>query len=403
MAEHLDCNALYATLVECAAARAEFIDWEAGCYDYRSVVDDINAWCAVFDAAGLPTATKILIQSSNEKIGICAFMAALLDGHVPVMLAPDTPQLRRQAIADLIKPGLVVLDEQARTANAWRDAQPIVAVTGSGRRSLRLLGSLRRIGTASDRPDDLDSNFGSRQPRCDVRPNDLAYILFTSGTTSAPKGVMVTHRNLFAQLETISRVFSYGKSSAIFNGLFLAHADGLIQGPLLTAINGSRLIRPPAFSLHTLERHLNLIREKRATHFVTVPTIYRFIDRYAQRDDYFEFPEFTALVSVAAKLDNPLWQRLEDRFGRPVYNMYGLTETVTSALYAGPGLGPIGTIGRPIDVDIRLVNCADRRRARRDLAARRVRLARLFRQRGRHCRKVRRPLAENRGHRHPLR
>src|SRR5205823_5356249 len=61
------------------------------------------------------------------------------------------------------------------------------------------------------------------------------------------------------------------------------------------------------------------------------------------------------LISVAAKLDERLWRRLGDRFGRPVYNMYGLTETVASALYAGPGLGPIGTIGKPIDIDVRLV------------------------------------------------
>ena len=196
-----------------------------------------------------------------------------------------------------------------------------------------------------------------RAPRCSSKPDDLAYILFTSGTTSAPKGVMVTHENLFTHLETISRVFGYNSNSRIFNGMVLAHGDGLVQGPLLTLANGCRMVRPEPFSTQTIETFLNMVRARRATHFLTVPAVYALIDRYAEHDDYFAADEFVAMISVAAKLEVKLWNSLEAKFRRPVSNMYGLTETVTGGLYAGPypGMGPVGTIGKPIDIDVRLV------------------------------------------------
>ena len=53
-------------------------------------------------------------------------------------------------------------------------------------------------------------------------------------------------------------------------------------------------------------------------------------------------------------MPDALWRRLETRFGRPVFNQYGLTETVTTALFAGPapGMGGIGTIGKPVDLAV---------------------------------------------------
>jgi long-chain acyl-CoA synthetase len=358
MTERLDSRALHHILEERASARATFIEWAGESYSYRSLVDDVRKCCALFDIRGLAPGGRILILTWNERIAISAFVAALLDGHVPIMLTPETPNSRAKAIAELTKPALVVVDRFSLAGQDWIPPERVIAVSAAPRRSDGILDRLWRAGPANSSFDDLLRTFGGRQPRCNSKPDDLAYVLFTSGTTSAPKGVMVTHRNLFAHLETLSRVFAYNNTSAIFNGMVLAHGDGLVQGPLLALANGCSLIRPPAFLVQTLEQHLNLVRAKRATHFITVPTIYGFIDRYALHDDYFEAEELVALISVSAKLEDQLWRRLEGRFGRPVYNMYGLTETVASALYAGPGtdLGPIGTIGKPIDIDIRLVS-----------------------------------------------
>jgi long-chain acyl-CoA synthetase len=138
--------------------------------------------------------------------------------------------------------------------------------------------------------------------------------------------------------------------------MILAHADGMIQGPIMAALNGCAVIRSGGFQLGQIEAWLNRVRATRASHVITVPTIWAMIDGYSAHDDYFDAPECGALMSVAAKLPEPLWKRLEERFKRPVFNQYGLTETVTSAVYAGPHpeMGAFGTIGKPVDCEARI-------------------------------------------------
>jgi long-chain acyl-CoA synthetase len=262
--------------------------------------------------------------------------------------------VRVRAIAELTTPALIVADESRLADRDWLAPDRVIAIPAPPQTKV---GFFARAKSPADPLAKLVPHASARSPRCDSKPEDLAYVVFTSGTTSAPKGVMITHRNLFVHLDTLSRVFAHDMNSAIFDGLPLSHVDGLVQGPLLVLANGARLVRPPPFAAQALERHLNLVRAKSATHFIGVPTIYRFIDRYALHDDYFEAEEFVGFISSASKLDETLWRRLEQRFGKPVYNMYGLTETVTGGLYAGPGrdLGGFGTIGKPIDMEVRLV------------------------------------------------
>jgi long-chain acyl-CoA synthetase len=327
---------------------------------YDRLARDVRGCCHLFrmralatdthaPASGLIVGDRVLILTADEQAAITTFIAALLDGLVPVMLAADTPAPRASAIAASIEPKLVIADA-ARLAEPWAaSAVPVDPPARGifGRTRAARSGFHAAIAT------------GEMAPRLPDAPNALAYVLFTSGTTAAPKGVMITRHNILAHLATLSRLFGYGPESRIFNGLVLSHGDGLVQGPLLALANGCALIRPPVFSLAELEPWLNAVRANRATHFITVPTVYRFIDRYAQHDDYFDGPELTGLTSVAARLDEDLWRGLEARFRRPVFNHYGLTETTTSGLYAGPGLGPIGTIGRPVDMRARVVEAAD--------------------------------------------
>jgi acyl-coenzyme A synthetase/AMP-(fatty) acid ligase/acyl carrier protein len=139
--------------------------------------------------------------------------------------------------------------------------------------------------------------------------------------------------------------------------MVLAHGDGLVQGPMMALGTGCALIRAGGFAVDRIEDWLDTVRREGATHVITVPTVWAMIDRYAQHSDYFAAPDFRGLSSVAAYLDPTLWDRLERRFGHPITNQYGLTETVASALYAGshPETGARHTVGRPIDCEARVV------------------------------------------------
>lgn len=316
----------------------------------------VRKMLAVFDVNGLAPGKRVLILTRNEGAAITAFVSALLDGLVPVMLTPDTAEDRVAAIAVEVDPGLIVIDE-VRMGERWIADFSAFAVTNVDipvpRKTLGFIRKLHpEVFLGLVLPD------GNRTPRLPSVGDELAYLLFTSGTTKVPCGVMVTRRNILSNLSTISRLFSCTPETRLFNDMVLAHGDGLVQGPLLALANGCTLIRSSGFTLSGMEAWLNRVRLERATHMITVPTIWSMIDRYAQHDDYFDAPECTHLMSVADSLDPELWHRIETRFKRKVFNQYGLTETVASALYAGPHpeMGSFGTIGLPVDCDARIAS-----------------------------------------------
>ena len=320
--------------------------------------DMVRGMLAIFDDNCLVPGNRVLILTRNEGAAITAFVAALLDGLVPVMLTPDTPEARVAAVAGSVAPGLIVIDE-TRLGEGWRGDLPALKVAAFDAAAPRRVPGFGR-GAHPKAPLWLDLPAGKRAPRLPEIGDELAYLLFTSGTTQAPSGVMLTRRNVLANLSTLSRLFACTPQTRLFNDMVLAHGDGLVQGPLLALANGCALIRSGGFTVSSMESWLNRVREERATHVITVPTIWSMIDRYAQHDDYFDAPECSHLMSVAARLDPDLWRRMETRFKRPVFNQYGLTETVASALYAGPhpAMGGFGSIGVPVDCEARLAPVA---------------------------------------------
>ena len=313
----------------------------------------VRRWLAWFDACGVQPGERIVIRTANEFAAISGFLAALLDGVVPVEIAPDSPGARATAVIAATEAMAFVSDASTNDVVLPEGAR---LLSLEAARQVERQGWLRRA-PVQDPLSGLPAPAG-RPPRLPADTGGLAYILFTSGTTASPSGVQITRGNLFANLRTQIRVFEYDTRSRIFNDMILAHADGMIQGPVLALAAGCAIIRSGGFQLPTLEVWLSRVRAERATHVITVPTIWAMIDRFAKHDDYFDAPECRSLLSVAARLPDELWRRLETRFRRPVFNQYGLTETVLTALWAGPHpeMGGFGTIGRPVDCDARILD-----------------------------------------------
>ena len=313
----------------CAQPRAEFLVNPKERRTYRDLAKRIQTNCAAFDAAGLSAGDRLTIALSDEFEASAVFLAALLDGLVPALLSPHAFEERRASIYRSLDAALEI-----------DDTKPLSMPETNG--------LLERWWS---------NNSNGRAPRLPDLPDDhLAYVLFTSGTTATPRGVMVTHQNLFSQLATLKRLFSLSTGSRIFNGTPLSHTDGLVQGPLLTAAAGATLLRPGPFEVATLEPYLDFLRSEAATHMIANPTLLAIITRMAPETDYFDQSCFQAIVSTGGALSLDLWEAVEMAFGVRVWNVYGMTESVADALYAGdhPEMGARGTIGLPIDCDARI-------------------------------------------------
>lgn len=334
------------------AGRGEFIVTPDTRVSYGNAASGIASWQAKFDQSDLSEGDRVVIRTERDDVASVLFLAALLDGVVPVLLEGGTPERRLAGIVSAVEPKLVISDQHS--AELPSDVEQLVLHKRHKPPSV-----LRFLKRQNEVELGVETTPPSREPRLPAH-DGLAYIQFTSGTTSAPTGVEISRKNLFSNLDTISRLFEYDSSSRILNDMTISHADGLVQGPLLAAYNGACLVRAGGFQTDRIEDWLAVVRAERCTDVITVPTVWAMIDRYAAYDDYFDGDECRSLQSVASKLHPDLWDRLQKRFNRPLTNHYGLSETVTSALYAGDisEAGAPFSVGKPVDCSARIPNDA---------------------------------------------
>jgi len=348
---------LYQNIQLRAQQKSIFADFGNDKLTYRQLLHSVQKLNAFYQRYDIEQGARIIIVTRHDKHAITLFIASLFAGLSPMLLSVEAKSDRLQAIAEKASARIIFIDAEFQSAWSWLHQYHCVYVVAQSNQSLlaKLLGNKKHSN--EQYPALLDA-FDVKDPACDTQAQEVAFISLTSGTTSVSKAIITTHRNLFTHLETITRVFGYNPQSRIFNNLSLAHVDGLVQGPLLALYSGALLFRPKSFTIQNLDGLLNTIFSKRITHFITVPTILSLIDRLTLNHDYFEGEDFQCLISVAAKLDQYLWERSQQRFGVKICNMYGLSETVTGGLFCGPDSDTfaVGTVGKPIDIEARIVH-----------------------------------------------
>ncbi|MEP7061054.1 MAG: AMP-binding protein [Betaproteobacteria bacterium] len=184
-------------------------------------------------------------------------------------------------------------------------------------------------------------------------PDDLAAILYTSGTTGRSKGAMLSHRNLASNALALVEAWQFSHGDVLLHALPIYHVHGLFVAVHCTLLAGARMLWLPRFDAHEVSRLL-----PKATVMMGVPTFYTRLLRE---------PSFTRdtaanvrlFVSGSAPLLAETFREFESRTGQRILERYGLTETGmnTSNPYAGPRIA--GTVGRPLPgVEVRIVDTA---------------------------------------------
>lgn len=318
----------------------------------------------LFAELGLEPKARIIIASADDIAVTILYGAALTMGLTAVVLDPAASAAELTVLIGKAAPSAIFADTataERSLAVSRRLEAPVVRIEPLGSRK-NAFGLLLRANRRREKADSYPAMLeGQREaPRaanCDR--NDTALILFTSGTTSEPKGVEITFGNLAAQMQTFRRHYAIGEDNVVVNHLPLHHSDGLNQGPLQALVNGATIVRPQPVTMHTLGQLLDAVYRNRASHLVTVPTVLGMMAMLPEDyDDSFRRPEFRYIASTAGPLDEEIWRAVETRFGTMVVNSYGLTETCCEALYCGPSdeTRRIGTIGRPVDCEVRLAD-----------------------------------------------
>jgi long-chain acyl-CoA synthetase len=176
------------------------------------------------------------------------------------------------------------------------------------------------------------------------KPDDLAVLMYTSGTSSLPKGVMLTYGNLQSDVEASIKHAKLQGSHRFLGVLPLFHSTGMLATLLAPVMLGARTIYIARFSPVAT---LNAIREHQISITAAVPSMYAAIVRLkdAKPED---FKSIYAALSGGEPLPRAVQDAFHQRFGIPIYEGYGLTETIGPIAFNVPGQIEIGSVGRLI-------------------------------------------------------
>ncbi|MBK6808018.1 MAG: AMP-binding protein [Sandaracinaceae bacterium] len=292
---------------------AEAVRVDGRTLSYRALAERVAIHLARLDALGVGAGERVGVFTHASLDVVAALVAQVTHGVVTV---PLNPALGARELEHMLS-----------------DAAP-VAVFVDGARRAELPVSPALAGRLHDMADsDVGSPSRAWAPR--AVSNDVALILYTSGTTGAPKGAQLSSANLAANLDALALTWGWTASDTVVHGLPLFHVHGLVLGLLGALRVGGALHHVSRFTPHALAAALAAVTPGRALLFA-VPTMYHRLIEAAEAESQGSTGTPIAnalrsarlLISGSAGLPTREHQRLTALTGRGIHERYGLTETL---------------------------------------------------------------------------
>jgi amino acid adenylation domain-containing protein len=313
---------------------------------YGDLERDTNRLARLLQQFGCGGADRVCVLASKTPHTVAGLLAVLKAGGVYVPIDSASPAARVARIFASAEPSLVLIDESA---------VPLVdGLVDAGALSRRLtpIGSVDgpltgdRFHTQFSWPD-TTSWSGEALPHR-RRAEDLAHLLFTSGSTGVPKGVMITHANVLAFVEWAVRYFGTRPLDRI-SGHPPLHFDlstfdifaTLAAGAELHLVPGNLSVNPRALAA--------MIRDRALTQWFSVPSVLTYLAKFdvVAQDD---FPALERLLWCGEVLPTPVLMHWMRRLPHVRFtNLYGPTEaTIASSYYTVPKCPDDETASVPI-------------------------------------------------------
>ncbi len=303
-------------------------------------VDELSAQFAnKLVALGAKAGDRISTQIEKTPEALCLYYACLRAGLVYHPLNTAYHQNELSYFFENAKPFAIICDEKN---------QPLIEKAVDTKNSAHIL-TLNANGKGS-LPEDSD-NYSARFATHSRSENDLAALLYSSGTTGVPKGIRLSHGNLLSAAESLTDAWGFKADDILLHCLPIFHVHGLFIALGCVMLSGASICWLDNFSTQDVIKHLPA-----STVMMGVPTYYtRLLD-----DDNFTqkaTANIRLFVSGSAPLKEDTFADFEKRTGHRILERYGMTETHVNTSNPLNGDRKPGTVGLPLsDVKLRIVN-----------------------------------------------
>ncbi|HTX54146.1 MAG TPA: long-chain fatty acid--CoA ligase [Candidatus Baltobacteraceae bacterium] len=315
---------------------------------YAELADAAARTAALLIRAGVRASDRVVLIAPNlPEFGI-GYLGILAAGATVV---PLNPLLKADELTYVLEDSsaraVVCLDLSLPMLSAVRQDRPVPLVVLNAPFAGTVAGDASLVFPPPD-PMQVADVEGAAE--------DVAVCLYTSGTTGRPKGALLTHGNLLANLQSFRQVLDVSRIDVFLAVLPLFHAYGGTVLFLMPLSLGASIVLEPRFSPDGV---LQAIAQHRCTFFAGVPSMFGLMA--AQPRPPFDFSAWRFCVSGGAPLPVSILEAFEARLGIPIYEGYGPTECAPVLTVNPPdGVRKVGSVGPPIPhVELRIVDDHD--------------------------------------------
>lgn len=283
---------------------------------YGEIEKRANSVARALIEAGVSRGDRVAVCLENSAEAVFALFGVLKAGAVFLLINPTTKSEKIVFLLNNCRAKIFVTDEKKRTgfSDVWAQVPHLAGVVVLGLAGSREEGGKHFFSFPQDGED--------RPPARSGADADLAGLMYTSGTTGHPKGVMLTHRNILSAMSSITSYLKNTEGDVILNYLPLSFGYGLGQVLTMFMVGGSVVLEKSFLYPYVA---LEKLRDEKATGFPLVPTMAAML---LQLDlSGMDFPALRYFTNAAAPMPLDHIKRLRASFPKAsFYSMYGQTE-----------------------------------------------------------------------------